>query len=387
MSYWPAVCTLADISLALPDWHGCASCPGMGRLVLGRSLIEQVGEEGCSAVPRGSSRPRSVYRRGWLLCLFSSSQWPASPLQSWSGGLGQGWVEGLELAGVGTLHCRCQRTTLTIDEGWMAGLEGLGCQLPWLAWHGRLSWVERLVGLGKAVRWYLPLWLVQLVIQVLVRATLRSGHCPFSRRLQRLVSLPVDIESRGSSRFVRWLFLSNRLLHFFLPPPGLLVDIFSAWLGLPQSYCTCLMDLGHGLIPHGFQRLFRVHCELGQHSCQVAPLPLHFPPLNLLRSGHWLPCLTKWVGSYVHYHQLQVSLPDHPVVDLGGMAAAGVGGQVSVPLLEVSVGHGQVVGLCAVEYATSMIVLYTEPMSSMADWPKSHPSHHQGTRSEVHSRR
>ncbi len=28
-------------------------------------------------------------------------------------------------------------------------------------------------------------------------------------------------------------------------------------------------------------------------------------------------------------HQLQVSPPDHPVVDLGGMTATGVGGQVS----------------------------------------------------------
>ncbi len=40
---------------------------------------------------------------------------------------------------------------------------------------------------------------------------------------------------------------------------------------------------------------------------------------------------------------------------------------MSIPLLEVSVGHGQVVGLCTNEYAASIIVPHTEPMSSMAE--------------------
>ncbi len=52
-SYWPVVCTLTNIPLALPDGHSCAGCLGMGRLVLGHNSVEQVGEEGYSAVPEG----------------------------------------------------------------------------------------------------------------------------------------------------------------------------------------------------------------------------------------------------------------------------------------------------------------------------------------------
>ncbi len=42
--------------------------------------------------------------------------------------------------------------------------------------------------LGKAVDVICPFWRVQLVIQVLVMATLRSGHCPFRCRLHTVKS-------------------------------------------------------------------------------------------------------------------------------------------------------------------------------------------------------
>ncbi len=63
------VCTLTDIPLALSDGHGCAGCPGMGRLVLGHNSVEQVGEEGCSTVPEGFSDP-SLYIV-WAGCFAS----------------------------------------------------------------------------------------------------------------------------------------------------------------------------------------------------------------------------------------------------------------------------------------------------------------------------
>lgn len=50
-SYWPIVCTFADIPLALPNGYSCAGCPGVGSLVLSHNLVEQVGEEGCSVDP------------------------------------------------------------------------------------------------------------------------------------------------------------------------------------------------------------------------------------------------------------------------------------------------------------------------------------------------
>ncbi len=138
-SYWPIVCTLADTPLALPDGHGYAGCPCMVRLVLGHNSVEQVGEEFAPRSPRVfltsvgiSSGPVAL-----PLFIFSMASFTSAIMIQGTGPR----VGVLELAGVGTLHCRCQRNTLTIDEEWMAGLGWLGCQLPWLAWHGRcLEW-------------------------------------------------------------------------------------------------------------------------------------------------------------------------------------------------------------------------------------------------------
>ncbi len=95
-SYWPVVCTLADIPLALPDGHGCAGCPGMGRLVLGHNSVEQVSKKGCSVVPEGlPDLDRYIVRAGCFasfhllngqlhLCSRDPGDWAKGGWRAWN---------------------------------------------------------------------------------------------------------------------------------------------------------------------------------------------------------------------------------------------------------------------------------------------------------------